>query len=130
MHSAGFTKSFIVLADDNGKNPVRTKNAGRIKDGMGLSKTQWKEFAAGAEKVAKAVKDKYGMKTVFHHHCAGFIETPDEVARRIETAERALGPDRVGWVHPDCGFWMLKRSIADRKIAALVKGRNQYLGIR
>jgi 5-methyltetrahydropteroyltriglutamate--homocysteine methyltransferase len=58
------------------------------------------------------------------------IETADEVARRIEAAERALGPDRVGWVHPDCGFWMLKRSIADRKIAALVKGRNQYLGIR
>jgi 5-methyltetrahydropteroyltriglutamate--homocysteine methyltransferase len=58
------------------------------------------------------------------------IETPDEVARRIEAAERALGPDRVGWVHPDCGFWMLKRSIADRKMAALVKGRNQYLGIR
>jgi 5-methyltetrahydropteroyltriglutamate--homocysteine methyltransferase len=58
------------------------------------------------------------------------IETPDEVARRIETAEKALGPGRVGWVHPDCGFWMLKRSIADRKMAALVKGRNQYLGIR
>ncbi len=58
------------------------------------------------------------------------IETPDEVARRIEAAERALGPGRVGWVHPDCGFWMLKRSIADRKMAALVKGRNQYLGIR
>jgi 5-methyltetrahydropteroyltriglutamate--homocysteine methyltransferase len=58
------------------------------------------------------------------------IETPDEVARRIEAAERALGPNRVGWVHPDCGFWMLKRSIADRKMTALVKGRNQYLGIR
>jgi 5-methyltetrahydropteroyltriglutamate--homocysteine methyltransferase len=58
------------------------------------------------------------------------VETPDEVARRIEAAEKALGPDRIGWVHPDCGFWMLKRSIADRKIAALVKGRNQYLGIR
>jgi 5-methyltetrahydropteroyltriglutamate--homocysteine methyltransferase len=31
-------------------------------------------------------------------------------------------------VHPDCGFWMLKRSIADRKIAALAKGRDLYLG--
>ncbi len=58
------------------------------------------------------------------------IETPDEVAQRIETAEKTLGPGRVGWVHPDCGFWMLKRSIADRKMAALVKGRNLYLGIR
>jgi 5-methyltetrahydropteroyltriglutamate--homocysteine methyltransferase len=58
------------------------------------------------------------------------IETPEEVARRIETAEKALGSDRVGWVHPDCGFWMLKRSISDRKMAALVKGRNLYLGIK
>lgn len=56
------------------------------------------------------------------------VETPDEVARRIEAAERAVGPDRVRWVHPDCGFWMLKRSIADRKIEALVRGRDKYLG--
>jgi 5-methyltetrahydropteroyltriglutamate--homocysteine methyltransferase len=56
------------------------------------------------------------------------IETPDAVARRIDAAERVLGPGRVAWVHPDCGFWMLKRSIADRKIEALVKGRDKYLG--
>lgn len=56
------------------------------------------------------------------------IETADEVASRIEIAERQLGPNRIGWVHPDCGFWMLKRSIADRKIEALVKGRDLYLG--
>jgi 5-methyltetrahydropteroyltriglutamate--homocysteine methyltransferase len=56
------------------------------------------------------------------------IETPDEVARRIEKAVAVLGPGRVRWVHPDCGFWMLKRSIADRKIDALVKGRDRFLG--
>jgi 5-methyltetrahydropteroyltriglutamate--homocysteine methyltransferase len=28
----------------------------------------------------------------------------------------------VKFIHPDCGFWMLKRSIADRKIEALAKG--------
>jgi len=56
------------------------------------------------------------------------IETPDEIAARIERAERILGPGRVGWIHPDCGFWMLRRSIADRKITALVKGRDLYLG--
>jgi 5-methyltetrahydropteroyltriglutamate--homocysteine methyltransferase len=32
-------------------------------------------------------------------------------------------------VNPDCGFWMLKRSIAGRKMQALVKGRNEYLGM-
>jgi 5-methyltetrahydropteroyltriglutamate--homocysteine methyltransferase len=56
------------------------------------------------------------------------IETADEVARRLEAAERVLGEGRVGWAHPDCGFWMLKRSVADRKMAALVAGRDQYLG--
>jgi 5-methyltetrahydropteroyltriglutamate--homocysteine methyltransferase len=56
------------------------------------------------------------------------VETPDEIAGALERAERALGPDRVRYVHPDCGFWMLKRSVADRKIAALVSGRDLYLG--
>lgn len=57
------------------------------------------------------------------------IETADEIASRIEKAESFLGENRVRWVHPDCGFWMLKRSVADRKIAALAAGRDKYLGL-
>ena len=57
------------------------------------------------------------------------VETPDEVAASIETAEKMLGAGRIGWVHPDCGFWMLQRSVVDRKIEALVQGRNKYLGL-
>jgi 5-methyltetrahydropteroyltriglutamate--homocysteine methyltransferase len=56
------------------------------------------------------------------------VETPAEVARRIEHAVQVLGSERVRWVHPDCGFWMLPRSVADRKMAALVQGRNLFLG--
>ena len=56
------------------------------------------------------------------------VETPEEVAGRIEKAVKKLGEDRVKWVHPDCGFWMLKRSIADRKIRALVQGRDLFVG--
>jgi 5-methyltetrahydropteroyltriglutamate--homocysteine methyltransferase len=56
------------------------------------------------------------------------VETPDEIASRIERITKKLGPGRLGWVHPDCGFWMLKRSIADRKMEALVRGRDKYLG--
>jgi 5-methyltetrahydropteroyltriglutamate--homocysteine methyltransferase len=56
------------------------------------------------------------------------VETPDEIAASIDRAETVLGRGRVSWIHPDCGFWMLKRSIADRKIAALSKGRDLYLG--
>jgi len=56
------------------------------------------------------------------------VETADEIAASIEKAEKKLGAGRVKYVHPDCGFWMLKRSVADRKIAALAKGRDIYLG--
>jgi 5-methyltetrahydropteroyltriglutamate--homocysteine methyltransferase len=58
------------------------------------------------------------------------VETADEVARRIEGAARVLGPPRIRYVHPDCGFWMLKRSVADRKIVALVQGRDLFEGRR
>jgi 5-methyltetrahydropteroyltriglutamate--homocysteine methyltransferase len=56
------------------------------------------------------------------------IESADEIARSIERAEKVLGRGRVKYVHPDCGFWMLKRNIADGKIRALVKGRDLYEG--
>jgi 5-methyltetrahydropteroyltriglutamate--homocysteine methyltransferase len=58
------------------------------------------------------------------------IESADAIARSIERAEKLLGRGRVKYVHPDCGFWMLKRNIADGKIRALVKGRDLYLGRR
>lgn len=56
------------------------------------------------------------------------VESPDEVARRISHAVDVLGEARIKWVHPDCGFWMLPRSVADRKMAALVAGRDLALG--
>lgn len=56
------------------------------------------------------------------------VESADEVARAIETAEQCIGPGRVKYINPDCGFWMLKRPIADAKIAALVAGRDLFEG--
>jgi 5-methyltetrahydropteroyltriglutamate--homocysteine methyltransferase len=56
------------------------------------------------------------------------IESADEIARGIERAEAAIGPGRLKYVHPDCGFWMLKRNIVDGKIRALVAGRDLFEG--
>ena len=56
------------------------------------------------------------------------VESTEVIAKRIENAVNVLGMDRIKWVHPDCGFWMLPRSVADRKMAALVAGRDAYLG--
>jgi 5-methyltetrahydropteroyltriglutamate--homocysteine methyltransferase len=56
------------------------------------------------------------------------IESAESIARAIESAERTIGAGRVRYIHPDCGFWMLKRSIADGKIRALAAGRDLYEG--
>jgi len=56
------------------------------------------------------------------------VESPDLVAARIENIVKVLGPERLHYVHPDCGFWMLQRSVVDRKMQALVEGRNLFEG--
>ena len=81
---------FIVLADDNGKIPERTQNAGCILPELGLSEEEWSIFAEGAEKVASAVKKETGLRTVFHHHCAGFVERPDEVDMLMKSTDPSL----------------------------------------
>jgi 5-methyltetrahydropteroyltriglutamate--homocysteine methyltransferase len=56
------------------------------------------------------------------------VESADDIARAIERADKLLGKGRVRYIHPDCGFWMLKRNMADGKTRALVKGRDLYEG--
>ncbi len=79
MYQAGYRNAFIILADDNGTVDYRTKHAGRIKKSEGLSDEQMQVFCKGAERIALAVKDRFDIRTVFHHHCAGYIETQDEI---------------------------------------------------
>jgi 5-methyltetrahydropteroyltriglutamate--homocysteine methyltransferase len=56
------------------------------------------------------------------------IESADQIARAIERADKVLGRGRVKYIHPDCGFWMLQRNMADGKMRALVAGRDLYEG--
>ena len=85
-------KPFIVLADDNGKDHVRSQYAGRIRPEHGLSGAGWQVFADGTQRIARAVRQQTGLQTVFHHHCAGYVETPAEV----DTLMRLTAPDLVG----------------------------------
>ena len=85
-------KALIVLADDNGKDPVRTQHAGRIGANQGLDEVQWRVFASGVEEAAREVLAETGVRCVFHHHCAGFVETPAEV----ETLLSLTDPELLG----------------------------------
>ncbi len=92
MYNAGYKNAFIVLADDNGTVPERTQNAGRIESSMGLTDAQWIDYAHGANRIAKTVKDAFGIRTVFHHHCAGYVETPQEIDKLLAlTNPKLLG---------------------------------------
>jgi inosose dehydratase len=92
MADAAGPNPFLVLADDNGKDPTRTKLAGRIQREHSLTPKQWETFGRGVNRVAEAVKRQTGLRTVFHHHCAGFVETPWE----IEALLQATDPKLVG----------------------------------
>jgi inosose dehydratase len=100
MRDAGATNAFIVLADNNGSIPERTRNAGRIASSMGLSNDEWKIFADGAMSVARTVREQTGLRTVFHHHCGGYVETPEEVGKLMSSTDPAL----LGLVL-DMGHW-------------------------
>jgi inosose dehydratase len=85
---------YLVLADNNGTDPQRTRMAGRIQRGTGLSAAEWNVFADGANRLAHAVLEETGLRTVFHHHCAGYVETPEEISRFLELTD----PRKVGLV--------------------------------
>lgn len=86
----GASLPFIILADENGTDPQRTQYAGRVTAAMGLTDDEWKTFAQGAERIARAVQDKTGLPTAFHHHCAGYVETPEEIARLLDMTRAEL----------------------------------------
>ena len=82
----------LVLSDDNASVPNRTARAGRVRAEDGLGGAAWDTFAARAEAIAAAVRDRTGLRTAFHHHCAGYVETPEEVeALMSRTAPSLLG---------------------------------------
>ncbi len=89
----------IVLADDNGSVPELVKHAGQRKGSI-LSSEQWDVFAAGVNRIARKVHDELDLKTVFHHHCAGYVETPEEVHELMRRADA----DLVG-LCLDTGHW-------------------------
>ena len=81
---------YFVLADNNGSVPKRVAEAGRITREAQLSPTEWTTFAGNANKLAAEIWRETSLRTVFHHHCAGYVETPDEIARFLDLTDPTL----------------------------------------
>jgi len=104
----GGQSPLVILADDNGTDAVRTQYAGRVRPEMGLSPAEWDTFARGAERIARAVRDETGLPVAFHHHCAGYVETPEEIARLLDMTD----PDLLGLVF-DTGHYLYGTGLLD-----------------
>lgn len=92
---------YLVLADLHSQDPARFQNAGRVMPKLALPDEAMATFAANANTLAKAVRHETGLKTVFHHHCAGFVETPGEIERFLALTD----PELVGLVF-DTGHYL------------------------
>jgi inosose dehydratase len=90
LRDAGGADAVIVLSDDNGRDVEREQCAGRITPEQGLTPQQWTTFAEGAERVARAVRDETGLRTVFHEHCGGYVETEAEIDELMARTDAAL----------------------------------------
>jgi inosose dehydratase len=96
---AALGAGYIVLADDNGKVAELVRQAGR-RTGSKLSGTEWDIFAEGANKIARRLHDETGLKIAFHHHGAGYVETPDETREFLQRTD----PELIG-LCLDTGHW-------------------------
>jgi inosose dehydratase len=79
LAKAGESDAIIVLSDDNATVPDREQHAGRITAAHGLNDRQWDVLAAGTARIATVVRDETGLRTAFHPHCGGYVETVGEI---------------------------------------------------
>jgi inosose dehydratase len=84
------TSPFIVLSDEPAADPMRARHAGRIQPSQALSEKQWDSAARAVERIAQAVRGEAGLRTVFHHHCATFVETPQEIESLMQRTDDSL----------------------------------------
>ena len=75
---------FLVIAADNGSEPVRIRNAGRITPEMELNDELWPVLGETVNRIARAARDEAGIASVVHFHAAGWLETPREIDRLLE----------------------------------------------
>ena len=90
---AGVGAKFVVLADDNGKVPELVAQAGRRR---GSWLKDWKTVAANVRAVCDAMRE-LELDVVFHHHCAGCVETPEETQALLEHTDISLCLDTGHW---------------------------------
>jgi inosose dehydratase len=82
LRTLGTTK--LILADP--WRPVRATVAGRADGSDELSPAGWDAVVAGLNRLGSRLADD-GMKAVFHHHVATYVETEAEINRLLDLTD-------------------------------------------
>ncbi len=102
--AASAVRAALLLAEVSDESPVivvgdnlfayeeRNKIVGRVQPENSMTDEQWQIFIDGVHLIARRVKEETGLRTVFHPHCATWIEAPHEVAKLMELTD----PNLVG----------------------------------
>ena len=87
---AQFNSTEIIIAGNS--TPMRLEIAGSVADdgSDGWNDVEWQRVAKALETIAIRCKDRFNLRTVFHHHTGTYVETPNEVARIMEMTDPAL----------------------------------------
>ncbi len=90
LAEVGGPETLIVIGDDHSTVARRHDRAGRIRPEDGLDEAGWRVYAAGAMRVAEAVRKETGLRSVIHHHGATYVETPAEIDRFLSLTDPAV----------------------------------------
>ena len=88
--ASGDTSAMLLLSDATATVPARASIAGRVTPADGLPPLEWRIAGAGAERIARAVREATGLRTAFHHHCATYVETPEEIGVLMRSTSAEL----------------------------------------
>lgn len=83
-------QALIVLGEDPSPKSPRSQHAGRISAEDALSAEGWKIYSEGVNRIARAVKERTGLRSAFHPHTGIWIETQEETERLLSLTDAAL----------------------------------------
>jgi len=89
--AAAGSGAYLILSDATAADPRRTAIAGRVTASDGLSAREWEIVAEAADRISRAVFERTGLRTAFHHHCATFVETGEEIDALMRLTSTAVG---------------------------------------